>query len=146
VLGAEREIIANEVAAGQVRLVFWPILDLGPNSINAAATAFCAGEQDPTAFWAAHDTLFANQRDVYGADRQYFLDTAAGLGLDAAAFAACYDGEATRTLLDDLNTARRAQGIAQRPTFELVTAEGTQRLIGAQPYDTFATAIAALLP
>jgi protein-disulfide isomerase len=142
VLGAEREIIANEVAAGQVRLVFWPMLDLGPNSLNAAATAFCAGEQDPTAFWAAHDTLFENQRDVYGADRQYFLDVAAGLGLDATAFAACYDGAAVRDQIAALDAARREAGIFNRPTFDL----NGQRLIGAQPYDAFATAISNLLP
>ena len=145
-LGAEREIIANEVAAGQARLVFWPILDLGPNSLNAAATAFCAGEQNPAAFWAAHDTLFENQGDVYGADRQYFLDLAVGLGLDATAFAACYDGEAVRGQLEVLDDARRAEGIVQRPTFALVSANGTRRLIGAQPYETFAAAIDALLP
>ncbi len=37
-------------------------------------------------------------------------------------------------------------GIAQRPTFALVTATDTRRLIGAQPYETFAAAIAGLLP
>ena len=88
-LGAEREIIANHVLNGQVRLVFWPMLDLGPNSANAAAAAFCAGEQDPAAFWAFHDTLFENQADVYGADRDYFVNMAATAGLDGAAFAAC---------------------------------------------------------
>ena len=141
-LGAEREIIANEVAARQVRLVFWPMLDLGPNSLNAATTAFCAGEQDPAAFWAAHDTLFANQGEVYGADRQYFVDVAAGLGLDATAFAACYDGETVRDLIAALDAARREAGIFNRPTFDL----NGQRLIGAQPYDTFAAAISGLLP
>ena len=141
-LGAEREIKANEVAAGQVRLVFWPILDLGPNSLNAATAATCAGEQDPAAFWAAHDTLFENQGDLYGADRQYFVDVAAALGLDGAAFAACYDGEAVREQLAALDAARREAGIFNRPTFDL----NGQRLIGAQPYDTFAAAIATLLP
>jgi len=146
VLGAERDIIANHVDAGEVRLVFWPILDLGPNSVNAATTAFCAGEQDPAQFWAAHDLLFANQGEVYGADRDYFLNVAAGLGLDANAFAACYDGEAVRAQLAELDAARRRQGITQRPTFALVSDAGANRLIGAQPYDTFAAAISRLLP
>ncbi len=145
-LGAERDIIANHVSAGEVRLVFWPILDLGPNSLNAATTAFCAGEQELAQFWAAHDLLFANQGEVYGADRDYFLNVAAGLGLDADAFAACYDGDDVRAQLVDLDAARRRQGVNQRPTFALVSDAGTQRLIGAQPYDTFAAAITALLP
>lgn len=141
-LGAEREIIANEVAAGQARLVFWPMLDLGPNSLNATTTAYCAGEQDPAAFWAAHDTLFENQGDLYGADRQYFVDVAAGLGLDATTFVACYDGAAVREEVAALDAARREAGIFNRPTFDL----NGQRLIGAQPYDTFAAAISSLLP
>lgn len=145
-LGAERDIIANHVLNGEVRLVFWPMLDLGPNSLNAAAAAYCAGEQDPAAFWAAHDNLFANQRDVYGAGRDYFLGLAGDLQLDVAAFTACFDGDAVRQQLTNLDATRRSQGIAQRPTFELVSATDTQRLIGAQPYDSFAAAIAALLP
>lgn len=145
-LGAERDIKANEVAAGRARLVFWPVLDLGPNSVNAATTAFCAGEQDPAKFWAAHDTLFERQGDVYSADRDFFLAVADELGLDAATFAACYDGQTTRDLLTELDAARRREGIAQRPTFALVTATDTRRLIGAQPYETFAAAIAGLLP
>jgi protein-disulfide isomerase len=145
VLGAERQIITDYVNAGQVRLVFWPILDLGPNSVNAATTAFCAGEQDPAAFWAAHDTLFAQQGEVYGADRDFFVGLATGLGLAGATFEACYDGETVRDQLAALDDARRQQGIVQRPTFDLMTAGGTQRLFGAQPYDTFADTIDALL-
>ena len=141
-LGSGRGIPASGVAAGQVGLVCWPTRDLVPNSLNAATAATCAGEQDPAAFWAAHDTLFENQGDVYGADRQYFVDVAAGLGLDATAFAACYDGTAVREQLAALDAARREAGIFNRPTFDL----NGQRLIGAQPYDTFAAAIATLLP
>lgn len=145
-LGAERDIIANHVVSGEVRLVFWPVLDLGPNSLNAATTAFCAGEQDPAQFWAAHNLLFANQGEIYSANRDTFVNIAAELGLDADAFAACYDGDAVRAQLADLDAARRRQGVNQRPTFVLVSDAGTQRLIGAQPYDTFAAAITGLLP
>ena len=144
-LGAEQEIIANHVLNGQVRLVFWPILDLGPNSANAAAAAFCAGEQDPAAFWAVHDALFANQRDIYGADRSYFIDLAAA-GLDRAAFEACYDGEAVRDLISTLDEGRRQLSVFQRPSFDLASAAGTQRLLGALPYSAFADAFAAQLP
>ena len=145
-LGAEREIIANHVLNGEVRLVFWPLLDLGPNSANAAAAAFCAGEQDPAAFWSFHDALFANQRDVYGADRDYFVNMAATSGLDGATFEACYDGEAVRSQIEGLDEARRELGVFQRPSFDLASAAGTQRLLGALPYDAFADAIAAQLP
>jgi predicted DsbA family dithiol-disulfide isomerase len=142
VLGAERGIIANEVAAGQVKLIFWPMLDLGPNSENAAVTAFCAGEQDPAHFWAAHDTLFENQRSVYLAGRDFFVETAAALGLDGPTFEACYDGEAMRDHIRQLDQARRDKGIRQRPTFDV----NGQLLLGAQPYETFAEVILDQLP
>ena len=67
---------------------------------------------------------------------------AAGLGLDATAFAACYDGATVREQLAALDAARREAGIFNRPTFDL----NGQRLIGAQPYQAFAAAIDALLP
>ena len=141
-LGAEREIIANAVAAGQVKLVYWPMLDLGPNSENAAVAAFCAGEQDPAQFWAFHQTLFEDQRSVYLARRDYFVQTAAALGLDGPAFETCFDGDATRTLLADLDATRREAGVRQRPTFDV----NGQRLLGSQPYGTFAEVIASQLP
>ena len=141
-LGAEPDIVANHVATGQVRLIYWPMLDLGPNSENAAATAFCAGEQDPPLFWAAHHALFEDQRRVYLARREYFVDAAVALGLDQATFEACYDGNETRALLARLDAARREAGVIQRPTFDI----NGQRLLGSQPYETFAGVIAAQVP
>ena len=141
-LGAEQDIVANHVLAGQVRMVYWPMLDLGPNSENAAVAAFCAGEQDPAQFWEYHDTLFENQRDVYLAGRDYFVGTAAALGLDGPTFETCYDGDATRALVAQLDAARREAGVRQRPTFEI----NGERLVGAQPYETFAEVIASELP
>jgi protein-disulfide isomerase len=142
VLDAERDIIANHVLSGQVKLVYWPMLDLGPNSENAAVAAFCAGEQDPAQFWAYHDTLFENQGSVYLARRDFFVDTAVALGLDTAAFERCYDGDVTRALVTALDVARREAGVTQRPTFDV----NGQRLVGAQPYETFAEAIQSQIP
>ena len=141
-LGAERDIVANHVAAGQVKMVYWPMLDLGPNSTNAAAAAFCAGEQDPALFWAYHHTLFENQRDVYLARRDYFVETAAALELDTDLFEACYDGDDVRALLEQLDDERRDAGVTQRPTFDV----NGQRLLGAQSYEIFAEVITGFLP
>lgn len=141
-LGAERDIIANHVLAGQVKLVYWPMLDLGPNSENAAVAAFCAGEQDPAQFWAYHDALFEDQGSVYLARRGFFVDLAAELGLDGPAFETCYDGDATRALLEELDNARREAGVSQRPTFDV----NGLRLAGSQSYEIFAEVIAAQLP
>jgi protein-disulfide isomerase len=142
VLGAERDIIANHIMTGQVKLVYWPMLDLGPNSENAAVAAFCAGEQDPAKFWQYHDALFEDQGSVYLARRGFFVALAAELGLDGPAFEACYDGDATRTLLEQLDEARREAGVSQRPTFDV----NGVRLAGSQPYETFAEIIAGQLP
>jgi protein-disulfide isomerase len=118
------------------------MLDLGPNSENAAVAAFCAGEQDPAQFWEYHHTLFENQGSVYLATRDFFVETAAALGLGGAAFESCYDGDATRELVNQLDEARRDKGIRQRPTFDV----NGQLLLGAQPYETFAEVIASQIP
>jgi protein-disulfide isomerase len=55
-----------------------------PNSASAAAAARCAGAQGK--FWQYHDLLFAAAGSI-GPD--FYLSAAAGLGLDAAAFASC---------------------------------------------------------
>lgn len=141
-MSAQQKIIANEVAAGQVRLIYWPMLDLGPNSENAAVTAFCAGEQDSAKFWEAHNLLFENQMHLYLARRGYFMETAAQLGLDTTEFEACYDSQATRDLLAELDASRREAGVTQRPTFDV----NGQRVLGAQPYETFAELIDRLQP
>lgn len=141
-LGAERDIVANHVLAGEVKMVYWPMLDLGPNSENAAAAAFCAGEQDPALFWAVHHALFEDQRSVYLARRDYFVEVAVGQGAERESFAACYDGDETRALLAELDAARRAAGVTQRPTFDL----NGQRVLGSQPYETFAAIITGLQP
>lgn len=145
-LGAERDIIANHVAPGEVKIIYWPMLDLGPNSTNAAVAAFCAGEQDPAEFWRMHDYLFENQRSVYLANSGFFIQAAQALGLDEQAFQTCYDGDGVRELLQQLDSDRRANRVSQRPTFDITSAAGSQRLLGAQPYETFAEVIQSLRP
>ena len=48
-LGTEPEIKENYVKTGQVKLVFNPVIDLGPRSLLAHQAAACAGEQ--SMFW-----------------------------------------------------------------------------------------------
>lgn len=136
-LGAGREIIADYVATGQVRVVYWPMLDLGPNSHNAAAAAFCAGEQGADAFWQMHDRLFEEQSTAFRAGREDFVSTAAALNLDPQAFGECYDNGRGHTLAVTLDNARRELGIVNRPTFDINGA----RLLGNQPYPVFAATI-----
>lgn len=141
-LGSEPQIIADYVLSGQARIVFWPVLDHASDSRNATAAALCAGEQDAAAFWAYHDRLFADQAQIFGADRATYVAIASALGLDGAALASCYDGEAARALAEQLDEARRAASVFNRPTIDI----NGQRLIGAQPYDTIAAVIDSFLP
>lgn len=141
-LGTEPRIIERYIETGQVRLVFWPMLDHGDDSLNSHAAADCAGRQEPNAFWQLHDEFFANQNDLWGAGRDYFVNAAVAAGVDKATFEACYDsgeGHATVTAQDRL---RRNEGIFSRPTFYI----GDQILVGAQPFEVFEQVIEAALP
>jgi protein-disulfide isomerase len=141
VLGAEREVIANYVDSGQTRIVFWPILDHGNASLNAHAAADCVARQDVDAFWQVHDDFFANQGDLWQADRSYFLNSAVALGLDQDAFAECYDSGTGHAAVTELDSARRQLGVFNRPTFDI----NGQLLIGSQPFSVFAQFIDAAL-
>ena len=141
-LGAEKQIVETYVPTGQVKVEFWPMLDLGPNSLNAAAAAYCAGFQNPMAFWELHDEFFANQGQVFRADRAYFINAAAAVDVDQAAFVACYDGGEAHALVSEHDSARRRANISIRPTIDV----NGQLLFGAQPFAAFAQAIQAALP
>lgn len=118
------------------------MLDLGPNSLNSAAAAFCAGEQGPELFWAMHDTLYENQRSLYVARTSFFQEKAESLGLDMAAFNTCYESEAMRDAIRALDEQRRNRGVTVRPTIDV----GEERILGAQPFEVFDAAIQAALP
>ena len=141
-LGAEPEIVSTYVDTGQVKLVFWPMLDHGSNSLNAHAAADCIGRQSVDAFWTVHDGFFENQSELRGAERSYFVNTAANVGVDQAAFEACYDSGLGHETVIELDRIRRELGILTRPTFDI---NGT-KIVGAQPYTIFSEYIDSILP
>jgi protein-disulfide isomerase len=140
VLGTEPDIIANYVETGRVKLVFWPVLNHGDPSLYSTLTVECMGQQSPDLFWVAHEYLFANQADLWRADRDYYVNTAVSLGADQAQFEACYDGPdgiATVLVLDDI---RRQRSIFSQPIFDI----NGEIFVGAQPYEDFAAVFDAL--
>jgi protein-disulfide isomerase len=141
VLGTEPEIVANYVDSGQLRIVFWPILDHGNASLNAHAAADCVGRQDVDAFWQLHDDFYANQGELFHADRSYFVNAAVGHGLDQATFEECYDSGTGHFAVTELDSARRQLGVFNRPSFDI----GGQLLVGSQPFSVFAQYIDAVL-
>ena len=136
-LGTEPEVIQNYVETGQVKLVFWPVLNHGNPSVYSTLTAECAGQQDPALFWTVHEQLFANQDELWGAGRGYYVETAVAAGADQATFEACYDSQSAMDQILELDNIRRQRGIFSQPQFDI----GGTIFVGAQPYAAFAEAI-----
>lgn len=132
-LGAEKEIITKYVTIGQVKIVHWPITDIGQHALDTMAAAYCVGEQDVGAYWRYHDLLYANYNATYRGDQAYLLEKAVEVGVDADAFTACYEGGEVHELVQMLNQERRRAGITQRPTYDV---EG-QLTFGVQPFSVF---------
>lgn len=140
-LGTEPQIVEDYVQAGDVRLVFWPLLDLGTGSERSAVTAECVGRQDPALFWQIHELLFEHQSDLYRAERDYFVNMAVEVGADQAAFEQCYDDSDTLAVLRELDALRRERGIVGRPTFDI----NGEVFSGLPPYEQFQAVIDASL-
>lgn len=140
-LGAGKEIVANYVLDGRVKVVFWPITAISANSKNAAVANYCVGQQDVEAYWRYLDYLFAEQSSVFRADEAYFTETAVRFGADRDTFTTCYNDTAVHKVIEDLDNGRIERGVRGRPVFDI----GEQRLIGSQPYATFAQLFDALL-
>ena len=136
-LGTEPEVIENYVEDGRVKVVFWPVLNHGNPSVYSTVAAHCAGAQDPSQFWQMHNVLFENQRDLWSASRDYFVDTAVSLGLDQDAYEACYDDPSTLAEVMALDSIRRDRGVFGQPTFD---ANGLI-FAGALPFDQFSVAL-----
>lgn len=133
-LGTEPDIVANFVENGEVKIVFWPVLNHGDPSTYSTLTALCVGQQDPALFWDVHQILFQNQDQLWGANRDYYVNTAVSVGADQAAFEACYDGPNGLADVMELDALRRERGIYSQPTFDI----NDNIFAGAASYDTFA--------
>lgn len=140
-LGTEPQLVADYVETGQVKLIFWPVLNHGNPSIYSTLTAECAGQQDPALFWALHEGLFRQQDGLWTADRDFYVRLAAGLGADQATFEACYDDPAALERVMELDTIRRQRGVFGQPTFDV----NGRLLAGLASIDDFRTVLDATL-
>ncbi len=127
------------VETGQVKLVFWPVLNHGNPSVYSTLTAECVGQQDPNLFWVVHNILFVNQGELWGAGRDFYVETAVAAGADQATFEACYDSQSAMDQVLELDNIRRQRGIFSQPQFDI---NGTI-FVGAQSYTAFAEVIDA---
>jgi protein-disulfide isomerase len=140
VLRVEPEIVQKNVAAGQVQLVFWHVLD-HRQSAQAHQGAECAGQQSPMAFWQMHDTLFERQGELWNLENSTLVTLAGELGLDTASFESCLSDQTVIDKIARMDQERRAAGIRLRPSFDV----NGQIIQGAVPYDSFAQLFDRLL-
>ena len=104
------------VAPGLARFAFRDYAFIGPESFRAAEAAACANDQG--AFWPYHNTLYLNQ---HGENQNAFSDErlkaiAQALGLDTAAFNACFDSGTFRDAVVQSTAEGTALGVNSTPS------------------------------
>lgn len=137
----EPQIRAAYIDTGKVKLEWHDFAWIGAESRDAANAARCAGDQGK--FWEFHDLLYQSQggenSGAFSRDRLKALGSR--LGLDAAAFGSCVDRNAHADAIQADLADVSARGFNGTPTFLI----GTQRIVGAQPFEVFRAALDAAL-
>lgn len=119
----------EEAYGDKVRIVFRDFtLPMHARAIPAAEAANCANEQGK--FWEYHDKLFANQQALSDED---FKKHATELGLDVAAFEACYSSGKYREDVQKDAAEGAKLGVTGTPAFFI----NGRFLSGAQPFEAF---------
>lgn len=149
---AQTEPALNEtyVQGGQIRIVFmdFPLVQIHPNAPMASTAALCAGEQSPVAFWKMHSLIFETQNDWENSvePMAFFEGLSSQLDIDSEAFAKCLESGRTEAVIERSYATGRALGFSGTPSFQFVVEESGEsyNLVGAQPFDRFASWIDAL--
>ena len=141
VRSVEPQLRAAYIRTGKVRLEWHDFAWIGQESRDAANAARCATEQGR--FWAYHDLLYANQHGENSGflTKDQLKRFGAQLGLDATSFDSCIDTDAHGAAVSADLSRVRDLGMTATPSFLI----GGQRIVGAQPFETFAAAIDAQL-
>jgi len=129
---------------GQIRFVYrnYP-LGFHQNAMLSAQAALCAGDQDQ--YWAYHDKLFEEKAEINNAEGRTleistYVDFAAQLSLDTAAFESCLSSAKYEQMVNDdvtfaanLPTENGETAVGGTPTFFI----NGRRLVGAYPFTFF---------
>jgi protein-disulfide isomerase len=143
------QIQKDYVDTGKIRYVFidYPIAQLHPDAHKAHEAANCAGEQGK--FWEMHRSLFANPP---ARDAAQFTAQARAIGADVAKFSACLTGGKYGAPVRETVEQIQGLGIGGTPTtlVGITPSPGAPMkiakvVVGAQPYQSFRTAIDAIL-
>ncbi len=127
----------NYIKTGKAKLEYkhFP-LSFHQYAQKAAEAAECAGEQGK--FWEMHDKIFENQQAL---DTESLKSYARDIGLNGDQFDSCLDsGKYASKVQQDFNDGREA-GVSGTPTLFV----NGQKIVGAQPFETFKNAIEAEL-
>ena len=137
----EPDVRSRLVETGQARfrLYDFPVNSTHRNSAWASLAAACASDQGK--FWEMHDRIFQTQTEWRtpipgypgGTDnpKPILEQQARAIGLDMAAWTACYDGQKHR----DRIAAHAAEAGRRRVPSTPTIIVGDKLLTGAQPYD-----------
>ena len=141
-------IVKDYVDTGKMQYVFMDFpLSFHKDAQKASEAANCAAEQRK--FWQMHDRLFANQKAMAISDLSRYAEA---IGLDMPKFKRCLEsGEHAGEIQRRMAEGKKA-GITGAPTFLLgfVQSDGkvkvVKKIVGAQPYNSFKSAIEEMLP
>jgi protein-disulfide isomerase len=133
-----QQLVSDYVAKGVVKISYKHYPFLANSSQPKAMVSECASEQGK--FWQMHDALFSGR--IPAGDPQSIRNAAAlaakELGLDVVKFDACLDDENIKQRIIADATEAQQVGVRGTPTFLI----NGKVLVGAQPIDAFAIAIA----
>jgi len=133
-----QQLISDYVNTGKARFIFKNYAFLGPQSVLASEAAECATDQGK--FWQYHDWLYGNQApesDLGYYSKDNLVKYAGKVGLNTSQFSSCLDaGKYSKKVSEDLAYGQKI-GVTGTPT----TFINGQMIVGAQPYETFKTAI-----
>lgn len=141
------KIDATFVQTGQVlyALRHFPLESIHPLAFKASVALDCARNQGR--MWELHRNLFERQQVT----PEYLVKHAAVAGLDVRRFESCMGQSAATQVKADLAEGRRL-GVRSTPTFLVASADSEhrrwtvrQRIVGAQPFEVFQAALAAVI-
>jgi protein-disulfide isomerase len=113
------QIASKYIDTGKAKVVYHNFVAIGSESMWAAESAECAGEQGSGKFWEFTDYLFQKQNgENQGAfSKDKLKGFAADLKLDTGKFGQCLDSGKYQQALQDETAQGRAKGVQATPTF-----------------------------
>ncbi len=138
----EKQLIADYVNTGKASFVFRNFAFLGQQSVWASEAAECANEQGK--YWEYYNWLFGNQApesDLNYYSKVNLIKYAGKVGLNTTQFAPCLNLDKYAKRVSDDLASGKALGVTGTPTIFV----NGQKIVGAQPYETFKAAIDGIL-